>query len=77
MSQKTENTFVDRIIDVVIHRRRMVEKVFAVLVLLSIVANFFIPINYDLTEYLPDWAPTMQGTTAGGELRLSGYCPGD
>lgn len=26
MSQKTENTFVDRIIDVVIHRRRMVEK---------------------------------------------------
>lgn len=61
MSQKTENTFVDRIIDVVIHRRRMVEKVFAVLVLLSIVANFFIPINYDLTEYLPDWAPTMQG----------------
>lgn len=61
MSQKTENTFVDRIIDVVIHRRRMVEKVFAVLVLLSIVANFFISINYDLTEYLPDWAPTMQG----------------
>lgn len=61
MFQKQELSFVDRLIDTIIHRRRRVEKVFAVLVILSIIANFFVPINYDLTEYLPDWSPTMQG----------------
>lgn len=56
-----EKTAVDKLIALVIHRRNLVEKVFMLLVALSIVANFLVPINYDLTEYLPDWSPTMQG----------------
>ncbi len=61
MSQNNKVSAVDRLIDFVINRRTLVEKIFIFLVAVSIVANFFVPINYDLTKYLPDSSPTMQG----------------
>lgn len=47
--------------DAIISKGKLIEKTFAVVFLLCILAACFVPVNYDLTVYLPDSAPTKQG----------------
>lgn len=47
--------------DVIISKGKLIEKLFAVAFVLSIMAALLVPVNYDLTEYLPESAPTKQG----------------
>lgn len=49
------------LIDLIINSRNIIEKVFAVAVICSVVATCFVSVNYDLSKYLPDTAPSKQG----------------
>ena len=46
------------IINLIIYKRNIIEKIFALLVILSIIEFPFVKVNYDLTEYLPETAPS-------------------
>lgn len=52
---------VEVIIRIIVRRRAAVEKVFAVLTVLSLMWMLLVNTNYDLTEYLPAWSPSKQG----------------
>ena len=45
----------------VIRKRKWIEKIFAVAVVLSIIALCFVRVNYDLSKYLPDDAASKAG----------------
>lgn len=47
--------------DWVISKGKTTQKVFILFVILSAILACFVPVNYDLTEYLPGDAPTKQG----------------
>lgn len=47
--------------DWIINKSKPIEKIFITLVILCAVLACFVPVNYDLTEYLPADAPTKQG----------------
>lgn len=47
--------------DAIINNGKLIEKIFAVVFVLCVLAACFVPVNYDLTEYLPESAPTKQG----------------
>jgi predicted RND superfamily exporter protein len=49
------------IIDFIIYRSKIIEKIFAVLFLISAVFFPFVGINYDLSKYLPSEMPSKQG----------------
>ncbi len=49
------------IIDLIVKRGRWIEKIFAAAVIISAVCACFVHVNYDLSEYLPDWAPAKEG----------------
>lgn len=55
------NHLMDYIINGIIHHSRKIEKLFILLILLSLLCVPFVGVNYDLTEYLPDFAPSQQG----------------
>lgn len=57
----SQKTMVDRLISFIVRRRNGIEKFFILMVALSAVAALMVRVNYDLTEYLPSWAPTRQG----------------
>lgn len=57
----SQKTMVDRLISFIVRRRNGIEKFFILMVALSAVAALMVRVNYDLTEYLPSWAPTKQG----------------
>lgn len=59
--QKSPEILLDRAIDLIINHRRKIEKFFLVLVVLSLFCLPFVKVNYDLSEYLPDWAPSKEG----------------
>ena len=48
-------------VDFIINKRNWIEKVFAVSVILSAIAFCFVKVNYDLSKYLPDDAPSKAG----------------
>lgn len=48
-------------IDFIIKKGRLIEKIFAVAVIFSVIAVCFVQVNYDLSEYLPDDVPSKQG----------------
>ena len=48
-------------VDVIVQKGRWIEKIFAVAVILSVISACFVHVNYDLSEYLPDWAPAKEG----------------
>ncbi len=60
----SQKTMVDRLISFIVRRRKHIEKFFILMVALSAVAALMVRVNYDLTEYLPAWAPTRQGIDA-------------
>lgn len=47
--------------DWIISKGKVTEKIFITLVVFSAILACFVPVNYDLTEYLPTDAPTKQG----------------
>ena len=47
-------------VDLIINNRKRIEKVFAVLFVLSLLFTPMVGVNYDLTEYLPDSSPSAQ-----------------
>ena len=48
-------------VDVIVQKGRWIEKIFAISVILSVISACFVHVNYDLSEYLPDWAPAKEG----------------
>ena len=57
MKAKKSHNFVD----LIINHRGLIEKIFAVAIFLSVIAFPFVGVNYDLSEYLPESAPSKQG----------------
>ncbi|WP_244835174.1 efflux RND transporter permease subunit [Clostridium sp. BJN0001] len=49
------------IVDIIINKRKWIEKIFMILILISLICFPFVGVNYDLTKYLPDYAPSKQG----------------
>lgn len=47
-------------VDLVINHRKLIEKVFTILVVLSLICIPIVGVNYDLTKYLPDSTPSAQ-----------------
>ena len=45
----------------IIRQKGWIQAVFILGCILSLVTMLFVNVNYDLTEYLPDWAPSCQG----------------
>lgn len=59
--KKRHKGFIDVVIKIVVTKRRMIEKFFMAGVVISAALSLLVGTNYDLTEYLPDWAPVEQG----------------
>ncbi len=49
------------LIELIVKNGRRIEKLFALAVIISVVCACFVHVNYDLSEYLPDWAPAKKG----------------
>ena len=47
-------------VDLIINHRKLIEKVFTILVVISLICIPMVGINYDLTKYLPDSSPSAQ-----------------
>lgn len=47
-------------VDVIIHKRKLIGFMFGVLIAASVVCNFFVKVNYDLTKYLPESVESKQ-----------------
>ena len=58
--EKEKHT-VHRFSNFVIRKRKWIEKIFAVAVVLTIIALCFVRVNYDLSKYLPDDAASKAG----------------
>lgn len=54
------NGFVDKIAHNVVYKGKVIEKIFLTLVILCAIFYPFVGVNYDLSEYLPEFAPTKQ-----------------
>lgn len=55
-----KNSFFDKMIHFIVSKGHLIEKIFAAAVLLSIICYPFVGIEYDLSTYLPEFAPTKQ-----------------
>ena len=60
-TQQRSGSFESRLAWFIIDKRRWITSVFLAGCLFSLIAMFFVNINYDLTKYLPDDAPTNIG----------------
>ncbi|WP_369293226.1 efflux RND transporter permease subunit [Clostridium boliviensis] len=49
------------LIELIVKNGRRIEKIFALVVVISAICTCFVHVNYDLSEYLPDWAPAKKG----------------
>ncbi|MDF2889071.1 MAG: putative exporters of the superfamily [Lacrimispora sp.] len=49
------------LIGLIVRNGRRIEKFFALAVVIAAVCACFVHVNYDLSEYLPDWAPAKKG----------------
>ncbi|MDD3569906.1 MAG: multidrug transporter, partial [Lachnospiraceae bacterium] len=54
------NGLVNKIAHTVVYKGKVIEKIFLVLVILCAIFYPFVGVNYDLSEYLPQFAPTKQ-----------------
>ena len=54
------NELVDKIAHNVVYKGKVIEKIFLTLVILCTLFYPFVGVNYDLSEYLPEFAPTKQ-----------------
>ncbi|MDO5561475.1 MAG: MMPL family transporter [bacterium] len=58
---KEKLPFVEKLIQFIVTKNKLIEKFFIAFVITSIISFLFVQTNYDLTKYLPDWAPTKRG----------------
>ncbi|MEY8336545.1 MMPL family transporter [Lachnospiraceae bacterium 62-35] len=58
---KRHRNFIDLMIELVVTKRTVIEKLFTAGVVIAAALSLLVGTNYDLTEYLPDWAPVEQG----------------
>jgi len=61
MKKNNKPQLMDKLIDVIVNRRKWIEKIFIILIIASVFCYFQIGVNYDLTKYLPKSAPSKQG----------------
>ena len=47
-------------VDLIINNRKLIEKIYIVLIIFSLICVPMVGINYDLTKYLPDSSPSAQ-----------------
>ena len=57
-SMAKKNNF---LIDLIINKRKIIEKVFIIMLVISLILLPFVKVNYDLTEYLPETAKSKIG----------------
>ena len=53
-------TFFDKIVHLIVSKGKHIERVFLAATILCAVCFPFVGVNYDLSKYLPDFAPTKQ-----------------
>ena len=46
--------------DFIINKRKTVVAVFFILTIIAAIAQFFVSVNYNMSDYLPDEAPSTQ-----------------
>jgi len=61
MSKYKKNKFNHKVINFIVNKPKLIGKIFAGLVVVSIIQVFFVKTNYDLTKYLPASSQTKQG----------------
>ncbi len=49
------------LIDLIVKKGRWIETLFTAAVIISAICACFVHVNYDLSEYLPEWAPAKKG----------------
>ena len=47
-------------VDLIINNRKLIEKIYIILIIFSLICVPMVGINYDLTKYLPDSSPSAQ-----------------
>ena len=52
----------DKIVHRVVYKGKKIERVFAVLFFICILCFPFVGVNYDLSDYLPGFAPSKKAT---------------
>ena len=52
-------------VDLIINNRKLIEKIYIVLIIFSLICVPMVGINYDLTKYLPDSSPSAQALDIG------------
>ncbi len=61
MKMKSIGWGMELLVDRIIKHKKAVVIIFAALTLISVVAQFFVSTNYNMTDYLPDEAPSTEG----------------
>ena len=54
------NLYFEKIINFIVEKSHFVELIFAILVFISVICYPFVGVNYDLSKYLPEFAPSKQ-----------------
>ena len=54
------NLYFEKIINFIVEKSHVVELIFAILVFISVICYPFVGVNYDLSKYLPEFAPSKQ-----------------
>lgn len=60
MKNKSENRLFDRMVHGIVSKGKHIERVFFLLTIVCAICFPFVGVNYDLSKYLPDFAPTKQ-----------------
>lgn len=55
-----EKTFFDKAVHLIVNKGKHIERIFLVVTILFAICFPFVGVNYDLSKYLPDFAPTKQ-----------------
>ena len=61
MSKYKKNKLSHKVINFIVNSPKLIGKVFAGLVIISVIQIFFVKTNYDLTKYLPASSQTKRG----------------
>lgn len=55
-----EKTFFDKAVHLIVNKGKHIERIFLIVTILFAICFPFVGVNYDLSKYLPDFAPTKQ-----------------
>lgn len=57
---KNDNKFFEKIVHFIVYKNRMIEQFFLIATVICAICFPFVKVNYDLSKYLPGFAPTKQ-----------------